>query len=69
MRPAKVFGNFFVLMVLTIISVIYYTYMFVVWAPRAKGKQLLIDPLDDERVIALLIFYNIIFFMLLWSFW
>lgn len=27
-RPAKVFGNFFVLIVLTIILTIYYTYMF-----------------------------------------
>ena len=41
-RPAKVFGNFFVLIVLTIILTIYYTYMFQVWGPRAKGKS--IDP-------------------------
>ena len=37
-RPAKVFGNFFVLIVLSMISFIYYTYVFVVWGPRAEGK-------------------------------
>ena len=94
-RPAKVFGNFFVLIVLTIISTIYYSYMFVVWGPRAKGKLLPINQiyrlltnsirgpnfygafmtkysfvfsLDDARIVALLIVYNILFFMLLWSF-
>jgi len=58
-RPAKVFGNFFVLVVLAIMALIYYTYTFVVWGPRAQS---------DSRVIALLIIYNLIFFMLLWSF-
>ena len=58
-RPAKVFGNFFVLVVLAIMALIYFTYTFVVWGPRAQS---------DSRVIALLIIYNLIFFMLLWSF-
>ena len=58
-RPAKVFGNFFVLVVLAIMALIYYTYTFVVWGPRAQS---------DSRVIELLIVYNLIFFMLLWSF-
>jgi hypothetical protein len=35
-RPAKVFGNFFVLVVLAIMALIYYTYTFVVWGPRAQ---------------------------------
>lgn len=34
-RPAKVFGNFFVLVVLSIMALIYYTYTFIVWGPRA----------------------------------
>lgn len=37
-RPAKVFGNFFVLMVLCIMFFVYYTFVFVVYAPKAKGK-------------------------------
>lgn len=58
-RPAKVFGNFFVLIVLSLMGFIYYTYIFVLWGPRAE---------DDPRVIGLLILYNVVFFMLLWSF-
>lgn len=58
-RPAKVFGNFFVLLVLSVIALIYYTFVFVVWGPKAD---------NDSRVLALLIVYNIIFVMLLWSF-
>lgn len=58
-RPAKVFGNFFVLIVLCLMGFIYYTYVFVVWGPRAE---------EDTRAIGLLIFYHVIFFMLLWSF-
>jgi len=41
MRPAKVFGNLFVLIVLLLMSLIYYVYVFVVWVPRAEGKYLL----------------------------
>ena len=68
-RPAKVLGNCFVLVVMIIIIVIYYTYMFVVWGPRAKGKSTSqITDLDDPKVIALLIVYNLFFVLLLWSF-
>ena len=38
MRPAKVFGNFFVLIVLCVMALIYYTYVFIVWGPKAEGK-------------------------------
>ena len=38
-RPAKVFGNFFVLLVLSVIALIYYTFVFVVWGPRMHGKS------------------------------
>jgi len=58
-RPAKVFGNFFVLIVLIVISLIYYVHTFVIWIPKAK---------EDPRVIALLIVYNFFFIMLVWSF-
>jgi len=36
MRPAKVFGNLFVLIVLTLMFYIYYTYVVLVWGPRAE---------------------------------
>lgn len=42
-RPAKVFGNFFVLLVLSVIALIYYTFVFVVWGPRADSKYLLFN--------------------------
>jgi len=42
-RPAKVFGNLFVLIVLSLMGFIYYTYIFVVWGPRAEGKYLELD--------------------------
>ena len=37
-RPAKVFGNFFVLLVLSVIALIYYTFVVIVWAPRLESK-------------------------------
>ena len=58
-RPAKVFGNFFVLFVLCVMALVYYTYVFVIWAPKAD---------KDSRIIAMLVVYNFLFFMLLWSF-
>lgn len=39
-RPAKVFGNFFVLLVLSVIALIYYTFVVIVWAPRLDSKYL-----------------------------
>ena len=41
-RPAKILGNFFVLLVLAIIAFVYYAYVIVLWGPRMKGKYLLI---------------------------
>ena len=37
-RPAKVFGNFFVLIVLCLMSIVYYTFVFVIFGPRAESK-------------------------------
>ena len=37
-RPAKVFGNFFVLIVLCLMFTIYYTFVFKTWGPRAQSK-------------------------------
>ena len=37
-RPAKVFGNFFVLIVLCLMAVVYYTFVFVLFGPRAESK-------------------------------
>jgi len=40
-RPAKVFGNLFVLIVLVLILFIYYVTMFIVFGPKAKRKYFL----------------------------
>ena len=39
-RPAKVFGNFFVLIVLCLMALIYYTFVFIIFGPRAESKLL-----------------------------
>ena len=39
-RPAKVFGNFFVLIVLSVMALIYYSFVFVLYGPRAESKLL-----------------------------
>ena len=36
-HPAKVIGNLFVLFVILVISLIYYTYVVMVWGPRATS--------------------------------
>lgn len=38
-RPAKVFGNFFVLIVLSVMALIYYSFVFVLYGPRAESKS------------------------------
>jgi len=38
-RPAKVFGNFFVLIVLCLMSFIYYTFVIVNFGPKAQRKS------------------------------
>jgi hypothetical protein len=58
-RPAKVIGNFFVLIALSLMFFIWYTFVFVIWLPEASNNPL---------VIALLTIYNLFFFMLVWSF-
>ena len=71
-RPAKVFGNFFVLIVLSLMGLIWYTFVLVIWVPRASkylptnNSFILIE--DNPSVIALLIVYNFFFVMLVWSF-
>lgn len=37
-RPAKVFGNFFVLIVLSVMALIYYSFVFILYGPRAESK-------------------------------
>jgi len=39
LRPAKVLGNFFVLFVILVISLVYYTFTFVIWLNRVPGKS------------------------------
>ena len=38
-RPAKIVGNFFVLLILLVMGTIYYSYTFLVWLPRVKSKS------------------------------
>ena len=40
-RPAKVFGNLFVLIVLSLMALIYYTYVIIIWGPKAESKSFL----------------------------
>jgi len=47
-RPAKVFGNFFVLLVLSVIALIYYTFVFVVWGPRADSKYTIFQHIRES---------------------
>ena len=58
-RPAKLIGNLFVLFVFIVIGVIYYTYVFQLFGPRAATHMW-------ARV--LLVFFHIFLFMLLWAF-
>ena len=58
-RPAKVLGNFFVLIALSMMGFIYYMFVFVLWAPRAE---------KDSFAFGLLICYNFLFLMVVWSF-
>lgn len=52
-------GNIFVVLVSWVIGIIYYSYVFLVWLPKAE---------DDSTVLILLGFFHLIFFMMLWSF-
>ena len=46
-RPAKIVGNLFVLMILTVMGIIYYAYTFLVWLPKVKSKSTLnVSPND-----------------------
>ena len=38
-RPQVIIGNIFVVLVSWVIGVIYYAYTFLVWLPKAEGKQ------------------------------
>jgi hypothetical protein len=69
-RPAKIIGNLFVLFVLTVIGLIYYTYVVEVWGPRLVGKYLKysIFLVGNIPVMVLLAFFHFFFIMLVWSF-
>ena len=58
-RPAKIIGNLFVLFVLLVIALLYYTYVIVLWGPRVN-THFLIPPM--------LAIFHFLFIMLLWSF-
>ena len=55
-RPGKILGNIFVLLVALVMGTIYYTYVDL-WGPRAK---------ESMGVLAMLIFFNLLFVMLVW---
>ena len=56
-RPGKILGNVFVLLVGLVMGTIYYTYS-QVWGPRAQ---------ESIGVLVMLIFFNLLFVMLVWS--
>ena len=58
-RPAKVVGNLFVLFVLLVISLIYYTYVFLIWGPRS---------VNSLGVMVMLALFHLLFVLLVWSF-
>ena len=58
-RPAKVLGNLFVLVALSMMGFIYYMFVFILYAPRAE---------KDTFYFGLLIVYNFLFLMVVWSF-
>ena len=37
-RPQVIIGNIFVVLVSWVIGIIYYSYVFLVWLPKAEGK-------------------------------
>lgn len=39
-RAAKIVGNVFVLLVTCVMSLVYYTFVGVVWGPRVTGKPI-----------------------------
>jgi len=57
-RPGKILGNVFVLLVVLVMASIYYTYV-QVWGPRAY---------NSIPVMLLLVTFNLLFIMLVWSF-
>lgn len=57
-RPGKILGNAFVLLVSSVMTFIYYVYVNI-WAPRAQ---------DSTLVMIMLVFFNFLFVMLVWSF-
>jgi len=57
-RPGKILGNVFVLLVALVMSFIYYTYA-QVWAPRAYNSR---------PVLFMLVIFNMVFILLVWSF-
>ena len=70
-RPAKIIGNLFVLFVLIVMCIIYYSYVGVVWGPKIIGNSILktnISFIDNYLVMIMLAFFHLLFLMLLWSF-
>jgi hypothetical protein len=45
-RPAKLIGNLFVLFVILVIALIYYTYVVVIWGPRAPSNFIILSYLN-----------------------
>ena len=58
MRPGKIIGNMFVLLVIAVMSFIYVEFVRT-WGPRVESNPI---------VLVLLVFFNLLFVMLVWSF-
>lgn len=69
---ARIMGNLFVLLVLIVISVIYYPYVFVIWGPKIPGLnfcfvRLPIRTIESILAEIVLFFFHFFVLMLLWS--
>ena len=72
LRPMKVAGNLFVLVQLSFISFIYYTYVFLVWGPLTAFSSEMnrcetVSDYSCKSAIAVLTIFHLLFILLIWS--
>jgi hypothetical protein len=62
------FGNIMVSIVIFIMSLVYYNYVFNTMLPKYLSKPSFLSYLGDPLAFYFLVVFNILFFMLVWSF-
>lgn len=67
-RPAKLIGNLFVLFVMAVIAMLYFTYVILLWGPRCAGTSFIWAFLESFGAQLLLAFFHVFFVLLVWSF-